>query len=214
MDGALTESAAYEAGTWAVSRAAAATPARAICMTLRRDSCACTFKRQDKHHDQAMSAKRQSNADWCRAAPGRSLHEAGWHILSKAKGGDKECVAVRLRLYAHASMPGAALVLAIKAVSLCGHAHAVASCAKCLPGRVTCRVLSTPLRCPPVEARSRTSGRAAAQTVSLLRAGRGAADRLAILGVETKVEVMLAILADASGLFNSRCRGCWVKRSG
>ncbi len=45
VDGAETESAAYEAGAWALSRAAAATPARAIRMTLRRDSCACTVRR-------------------------------------------------------------------------------------------------------------------------------------------------------------------------
>ena len=52
----------------------------------------------------------------------------------------------------------------------------------------------------------RTSGRAAAQTVALLRAGREATDRVAILGLDTKAEVMLAMALTPSRLLRCRWR--------
>ena len=52
----------------------------------------------------------------------------------------------------------------------------------------------------------RTSGRAREQTVALLRAGREATDWVAILGLETKAEVMLAIAIGASRLLETRWR--------
>jgi len=84
------------------------------------------------------SVRRHNTARRCRAARARaSVRRGGISRARQIRGEHQECEAVKLRLYAYANMPGAAVAHSYHGRVGCECVHAVAGCDRWTLRRVT-----------------------------------------------------------------------------